>query len=108
MTNHICCKEWLTVFPDVADEGILAGLQVLHDVLVQRVHVLHQPLGGRVVDLPGIVQDREVGCALEVRLDELRMGGVRTGQLLHEGLVGGLWKPALLVNQCHDPHGLER
>ena len=42
---------WLTIFPYVANEWVLAGLQVLHNVLVQRVHVLHQPLRRRIVDL---------------------------------------------------------
>ena len=74
----------LTVLPDVADEGVLAGLQVLHDVLVKGVHVLHEPLGRAVVDLAGVVEDREVGVALEVALDELGVSGVGVGELLHE------------------------
>ena len=41
----------LTVLPYMGDEGVLGGLQVLHDVLVQRVHVLHQPLRRGVVHL---------------------------------------------------------
>ena len=44
-------KFLLTIFPYVADEGVLAGLQVLHNVLVEWVHVLHQPLRRRIVDL---------------------------------------------------------
>ena len=96
----------LTVLPDVTHEGVLTGLQVLHDVLVERVHVLHQPLGGAVVDLAGVVEDREVGVALEVALDELGVSGVGIGEFLHEGLVGGLGEPALLVAEGHDTHGL--
>ena len=53
-----------TVFPDVADEGVLAGLEVLDNVLVERVHVLHQPLGGAVVHLARVVHDGKVGGAL--------------------------------------------
>ena len=98
----------LTVLPDVADEGVLAGLQVLHDVLVERVHVLHQPLGGAVVDLTGVVEDREVSVTLEIALDELGVSGVGVGELLHEGLVGGLGEPALLVTEGHDTHGLQK
>ena len=55
----------LTVLPDVADEGVLAGLQVLHNVLVQGVHVLHEPLGRAVLHVAGVVHDREVGGALK-------------------------------------------
>ena len=98
----------LTVLPDVADEGVLAGLQVLHDVLVEGVHVLHEPLGRAVVDLAGVVEDREGGVALEVALDELGVSGVGVGELLHEGLVGGLGEPALLVTEGHDTHGLQK
>jgi hypothetical protein len=54
----------LTIFPDVADEGVLAGLEVLDNVLVERVHVLHEPLGGTVVHLARVVHDGEVGGAL--------------------------------------------
>ena len=50
----------------MTDEGVLAVLQVLDDVLVERIHVLHQPLGSGVVDLPGVVEDGEVGITLEV------------------------------------------
>ena len=35
----------------MADEGVLTSLQVLDDVLIKRVHVLHQPLGRGVVHL---------------------------------------------------------
>ena len=91
----------------MADEGVLAGLQVLDDVLVEGIHVLHQPLGGAVVDLAGVVENGEVSVALEVRLDELGVDGVGGGQLLHEGLVRGLGEPALLVTQRHDTHGLK-
>ena len=91
----------------MADEGVLAGLQVLDDVLVERIHVLHQPLGGAVVDLAGVVEDGEVGVALEVRLDVLRVSGVGGDELLHERLVGGLGEPALLVTESHDAHGLK-
>ncbi len=54
----------LTIFPDVADEGVLAGLEVLDNVLVERVHVLHEPLGGAVVHLSRVMHDGEVGGAL--------------------------------------------
>ena len=91
----------------MADEGVLAVLQVLHDVLVERIHVLHQPLGGGVVDLAGVVEDGEVGVALEVGLDKLGMSGVGVGQLLRESLVRGLGEPTLLVTESHDAHGLK-
>ena len=91
----------------MTDEGVLAGLEVLDDVLVERVHVLHQPLGRGVVDRPGVVEDGEVGIALEVRLDVLGVSGVGGDELLHESLVGGLGEPAFLVTESHDAHGLE-
>ena len=48
----------------MADEWVLAGLQVLHDVLVQGVHVLHEPLVRGVVYNSGVVHDAEVSVAL--------------------------------------------
>ena len=66
------CHSLLTVLPDGADEVVLGLPQLLHDVLVERVHVLHQPLAGGVVDAARVVQHREVGLAAEVRLGELR------------------------------------
>jgi hypothetical protein len=56
----------LTVLPDVTNEGVLAGLQVLHNVLVERVHVLHEPLCGAIVHLAGVVHDGKVCRALEI------------------------------------------
>ena len=53
----------------MADEGVLAGLEVLDNVLVERVHVLHEPLGGAVVHLPRVVHDGKVGCALKHDLE---------------------------------------
>ena len=50
----------------MADEWVLAGLQVLHDVLVQGVHVLHEPLVRGIVDNSGVVHDTEVSVALKV------------------------------------------
>lgn len=97
----------LTVLPDVADEWVLGRLEVLDDVLVERVHVLHQPLGGAVVDLAGVVQDGEVGVTFEIALDKFGMGGVGVVELLHEGCVCGLGEPALLVTEGHDTHGLQ-
>ncbi len=44
---------------------------------------------------------------LEVRLDELGMGGVAGDELLHEALVGGLGEPTLLVHQRHNSHRLK-
>ena len=70
-TSHALCHS-LTVLPDGADELVLRLPQLLHDVLVERVHVLHQPLAGGVVDAARVVQHGEVGLAAEVRLGELR------------------------------------
>ena len=97
----------LTVLPDVAHEWVLGSLEVLDNVLIEGIHVLHQPLGGAVVDLASVVEDGEVSLALEVRLDEFGVSGVGVGHLLHEGLVSGLGEPTLLVTQSHDTHGLQ-
>ena len=72
MIGESLCHSLLTVLPDGADEVVLRLPQLLHDVLVERVHVLHQPLAGGVVDAARVVQHREVGLAAEVRLGELR------------------------------------
>lgn len=66
----------LRVLPDVANKRILGGLELSDNVLVQGVHVLHQPFGGRVVHLAGVVNDGKVGLASEVGLQELGMGRV--------------------------------
>ena len=99
---------FLTVLPNVADERICGGLEILDNVLVQRIHVLHEPLGGAVVDLAGVVEDGEVRVALEVGLDELGVNGVGGGQLLHKGLVSGLGEPAFFVAKGHNAHWLKR
>ena len=41
----------LTVSPDVTDERIGGVVEQIGDVVVQRIHVLHQPLIGGIVDL---------------------------------------------------------
>ena len=51
LSKRVKFNQMLTIFPNVANKGILACLQVLHNVLIEWVHVLHQPLGRRVVDL---------------------------------------------------------
>ena len=96
------------ILPDGGDELVLGRLELLDDVLVERVHVLHQPLLGRVVDPSGVMDDREVGLTSEVRFDELGVGGVAAHQLLDESLVGGLGEPTLLVDESHDAHRLQK
>ena len=56
--------------------------------------------------LSSVVKDWEVSSCLEVALDKLGMLSMAGDHLLHEGLVGGLWEPALLVHQGHDAHWL--
>jgi hypothetical protein len=77
-------------------------LQQRHDVLVQRVHVLHEPLCGRVVDLAGVVNNRKVSDATEIRFHEFRMDVVGRRKLLDECLVGGLREPTFLIQERHD------
>ena len=51
------------MLPHVDDQRVLAVLQEGDDVLVQRVHVLGAPVGRRVVDAAGVVDDGEVAPA---------------------------------------------
>ena len=48
----------------MADEWILTGLKILNNILVEGIHVLHQPLLRRVVHVPGVVDDAEIGLVL--------------------------------------------
>ena len=97
----------LTILPDAGDKVVGGALHDGHDVLIQGVHVLHQPLVSRVVHLVGVVDDGEMGIGTEVRLLELGVGGVLGQQLVHKGLVRGLGEPALLIQQSKDAHGLQ-
>jgi len=47
----------LTIFPDALHEVIVRALKEGDDVLVQRVHVLDQPLGAVVGHRAGIVKE---------------------------------------------------
>jgi len=98
----------LGILPDGTDELILGRLELLDDVLVQGVHVLHQPLLGRVVDLSGVVDDRKVGLASKVGLHELGVRGMAADQLLDEALVRGFREPTLFIHQSHDTHWLKK
>ena len=93
------------VLPNLHDKGVLRRLEQFNNVLVERVHVLHEPLGGRVIHFAGVVDDGKVSHAAEVRLHEFGMARVRVEQLLDEALVGRLGEPALFVEQSHDTHG---
>ena len=88
-------------------ERILRHLKLLDHVLVEGVHVFHEPLFGRVIDLSCVVDDAEVSLATEVRLHELGVSRMRGHQLLHEGFVGGFGEPTLLVYQSHNTHWLK-
>ena len=55
----------VTVFPNMTNKRILAGLEILNYVLVEGIHVLHQPLLGRVVHISGVVDDTEIGLILQ-------------------------------------------
>lgn len=51
----------LTVFPDLCRQPVCALVEQGCDVVIQRVHVFHQPLIGLVVNLNEIGQRRVVG-----------------------------------------------
>lgn len=53
-------KRVLTVFPDLCRQPVCALVEQGCDVVIQRVHVFHQPLVGLVVDLNEIGQRRVV------------------------------------------------
>ena len=57
----------LTIFPDLARELIVGRLQQGYDVVVQWIHVLHQPLFGRVFHFARVVNDAEISRSLVIR-----------------------------------------
>jgi len=50
----------LGVLPDLHNEGILRPLKQLYDVLVEWIHVLHQPLVGRIIHFSRVMDDSEI------------------------------------------------
>ena len=106
--RHRAHPDDIRVLPDLLDQGVLRILQQLHDILIQRVHILHQPLIGGIVHIARVMGHGEVGGGPEVGFGEFgvvpREG--RRGELLHEGFVRGLGEPALVVQQTEDAHRL--
>lgn len=50
----------LTIFPDFSCEWIIGCLQQCHDIVIQWIHVLHQPLFSSVFHFTRIMDDTEV------------------------------------------------
>ena len=98
MLFYLILSYYPTVFPDGSGEVRRRLLEQRNDILVERIHVLQQPLVAYVVDAPGVVLNAEVGLLAEVRLLELGMPGVLRQQFLHQRFVGCLRKPALFVH----------
>ena len=73
-------KKIFTIFPDMADEWILTGLKILNNILVEGIHVLHQPLLRRVVHVPGVVDDAEIGLVLNKVFVKILLGKYRLFQ----------------------------
>lgn len=94
----------LSVLPQILNKRVLGILEEGDDVLVLRVHVLHQPLVGRIVDFTGIMDDGEIGYATEIALAEFRMFGMGADQLVDEGFVRGTREQTLLVQERHYTH----
>lgn len=119
----------LTILPDHSQKVVLRALQQTHDVLVERVHVLEQPVVARVVNLQrkhqqvsiwllngsavckvypaSVVNEAEVGLVSEVGFLELGVGRVLRVQLLDQRLVGRFREPTLLVDQRQQTHRLQ-
>jgi len=106
--DKVCWKKGAqhTVFPDGAHEIVGRVLQKRHDILVQRVHVLEQPLVAAVVHAAGVVNQTEAGTISEVWPLELWMARVLDQQLVHQRLVGRLREPALFIHQRKNSHWL--
>ena len=64
----------------MADEWILTGLKILNNILVEGIHVLHQPLLRRVVHVPGVVDDAEIGLVLNKVFVKILLGKYRLFQ----------------------------
>jgi hypothetical protein len=45
-----------TVFPNLSRENVTGGLKKSNDVVVQRVHVFHEPLIGGIIDLREFIE----------------------------------------------------
>jgi hypothetical protein len=73
----LCHTNDLGIFPDVGNERVLGSLELLHNVLIERVHVFHQPFGGGVVDSSGVMENREIGFPAEVSFEEFGVSIVR-------------------------------
>ena len=95
-----------TVLPDVSDEVVPSFLEQCDDVLVERILVLEQPFVARIIHLPCVMDQTETGLLPEVWFLKLEVSGVLHRQLVHQGFVGGLWKPTLLIEESQDAHGL--
>lgn len=98
----------LTIFPDALHEVIIGALKESDDVLVQRVHVLDQPLGAVVGHRAGIVNNSEVRVGSEFWFFKLGMVAMLGNELFREGLVGGLREPAFLIQEGQDPQRLQQ
>ena len=67
LTDDLC------ILPDEVDEGVGGVLEESNDILVERVHVLHQPLVGRVIHATSVVDQSEVRVRPEFGLLEFRV-----------------------------------
>jgi hypothetical protein len=74
-------KRVLTIFPDLSCQPVCALVKQGCHVVIQWVHVLHQPLVGLVVDLSGVGEGgRDLGAPLfSPKQSHSPWGSVRTG-----------------------------
>ena len=111
---YIFVKVWyhycsiLTVLPESFDEWVVWVFKQLHDVLVQRIAVLLQPLSGVVDDNSCVMFNCECVLVRTRRLlEDLRLFVIGY-QLLHETLVSRIRHQTIFVQQCENSHGLNK
>jgi len=97
---------------DLDQQLVLRLLELVDNGVVQGILVLLQPTGDVVGHTTGIMANGEVGSLLTGLwrlglLEWSRLAQMGVGQLLREGLIGGLGEHRLFLQDGQDTHGLE-
>lgn len=88
------------------NEGLVGGLKKGDDVIIERVHILGQPLSSLIVHTTSVVADAKIRCGTKLGFEKLWVALLLLEELFHKRLVRSLGKEALLVEKCQDTHGL--
>lgn len=96
---------------DFDQQFVLRLLELIDNGVVQRILVLLQPTGDVIGDNTSIMANGEVGSLLTGLwwfglLEWSRLAQMGVGQLLREGLIGGLGEHRLFLQDGQDTHGL--